>query len=217
MVNKSKDGSTHKTDEKFNYLSHLFGAILSLYGAVFLIIKSTTPWEYTTFSIYGLTLIILFLASAFHHGFNGKKKTNLFFKNLDYSAVFLLIAGTLTPLTLAFIRTKLTWSVFGIVWFLAIIGIALKFSIKKFPKRITNLLYLSMGFSAAFVAPQLLKTNLLSFILLLLGGIFYTIGSIIFTIEKPNFIKNKFGFHEIWHILVILGAISHYFMIYLLI
>ncbi|MCG8571190.1 MAG: hemolysin III family protein [Spirochaetes bacterium] len=218
MNKLSKDGSVHVTDEVFNTASHLVGAIFSLVGWVLLIVKASVrglPWQIVTFSIYGFTLFLLFLASTFHHGINGSKKVENTLKILDYSAIFPLIAGTYTPFCLVVLRDFLGWSIFGLIWGLAIIGITLKASIQHLPKWFTNTFYVAMGLvSVFFIIPLTQKLPLTALLLLGAGGFFYIIGSFIYYLEKPNPLPGKFGFHEIWHIFVLLGAASHFFIMY---
>jgi len=171
------------------------------------------PWHIVSFSIYGTSLIALFLASTLHHGINTSKRVEFILRLFDYFSINSLIAGTFTPLCLIFLRNWLGWTVLGVIWFLASIGIVIKAIIPKIPKWFTNTLYITMGWIGITIAIPLFKIiNWQGIGLLLLGGIFYTAGFIIYNIEKPNPIKGKFGFHEIWHIFVLLGAASHYFM-----
>lgn len=206
----SKDHSRHVTDERFNTGSHMVGSILSLTGTVFLLVNSTSVWEYVSFGLYGLGLLSLFMASTLHHGINGSPRVNAVMRLLDYNSIYLLIAGTFTPYCLILFRGRLGWSIFGIVWFLAAAGIALKSAIPRFPKWISMLIYISMGWLGALLFVPLLKTAPLMAVLLISGGVVYSIGAVIFTREKPNPVPGFFGFHEIWHLFVLGGAILHY-------
>ncbi|HOJ65223.1 MAG TPA: hemolysin III family protein [Spirochaetota bacterium] len=215
---KSKDGSIYVTDEKFNTASHIIGLILSLFGVVVLIVESSIKakvWHIVSFSIYGTTLILLFLASSLHHGIFARKKIENIFRQFDYIAIFPLIAGTFTPFCLILLRNPFGWSIFGVVWAIAIIGIIIKGVFPAIPKWLTHTLYIGMGWLGIFIAIPLLK--IIGFIgvgLITLGGILYTIGALIYYFEKPNPIPGKFGFHEIWHIFVILGCACFYFDFY---
>ena len=215
---KSKDDSIHVTDEVFNTSSHLVGTIFSIVGTVFLIVKSSIMakgFHIVSFSVYGATLILVFLSSTLHHGINSTKKTEGIFKLLDYFAIFPLIAGTFTPFCLVTLRTPIGWAIFGIVWGLAVIGITIKAVFPKIPKWVTNTIYLSMGWIGLILAIPLFRViGFIPILLIAIGGVFYTVGSVIFYIEKPNIVKGKFGFHEIWHIFVIFGAFTHYIVMY---
>lgn len=214
----SKDGSPHVTDEVLNTISHMAGSIFALMGMVLLIVKSSIagkPWHIVSFSIYGTALLFVFLASTLHHGIEGKEKVEKFFRLIDYLAIFPLIAGTYTPLCLIMLRNGIGWSVFGVLWFLVIVGLLMKSLFPRIPKWVTNTLYVCMGWvGAIIVIPLFSRIGPLAIGITALGGVFYTAGSIIFYSEKPNPVPGKFGFHEIWHIFVILGAVSHYFLMY---
>ena len=225
--NKSKDDSVHVTDEVFNTASHLAGTIIAVLGTVLLILKGATgdyddkPWRIVSFSVYGATLILMFLCSTLHHGINAKRSTEELFRLFDYFAIFPLIAGTFTPICLVTLRGQPQWSwgMFGTIWGLAAIGILIKAVYPKIPKWVTNTIYLSMGWIGIILAIPFYLTvretfGILPIVFLTLGGVFYTVGSAIFYGEWPNPIKGKFGFHEIWHIFVILGAASHYMIMY---
>jgi hemolysin III len=209
----SKDGSIHVTDEKFNTASHIAGSVFALVVLVILVVYASVEgkvWHIVSFSIYGATLLAVFLASTFHHGIESEEKTESLFRLFDYFAIFLLIAGTYTPFCLILLRGPLGWSIFGLNWGLAAIGVAIKALFPKIPKWVTNTIYICMGWLGVIMLFPLFKIIGISGLALLLGGgAFYTIGSVIFYVEKPNPIPGKFGFHEIWHIFVIAGALLH--------
>jgi hemolysin III len=218
MNQKSKDGSSRVTDESFNTASHMVGAVFALLGSVFLIVDAALAekmWHLVSFSIYGLFLFLLFLASALHHGIQAGPKAQHVLRQLDYLAIFPLIAGTYTPICLVVLRGPVGWSVFGVIWALAVFGIALKASIAGLPKWFTSTLYLAMGLmSLVMIVPLFRTLPLGALLLLVLGGAFYVSGNVIFSLEKPNPVPGKFGFHEIWHLFVLAGALSHYLMMY---
>lgn len=205
----SRDGSRHVTDEKINTITHMIALILALPLGTLLILKATNAWEYTGYGIYTLSLILLFLFSTLHHSIN-----NYTLKILDYSSVFLLIAGTFTAFAFM-LRTTEAFVVFGTVWLFAIVGITLK-PILRTPKWFTNTMYITLGWLAVFLAiPLYNMVNLTSVILLAAGGIIYSLGFTIYIIERPNPIKGKFGFHEIWHILVMIAAFLHWLSLFI--
>ncbi len=216
----SKDGSLHVTDEKYNTIISSIGAVLGLIGFFALVQPSVSAhkfWHIWSFSIYGLSLVILFLASALHHGIDGSPKTEKRLLQFDYCAIYLMIAGTVTPLCLIVLRNSLGWSVLSLMWILAVVGVVLKLAIPHLPKWITTITYLGMGWLGLVIAPPLLALPEGSHILSMigLGGFFFTFGAVIFHFEKPNPVPGKFGFHEIWHIFVLLGAASHFAAMYL--
>jgi hemolysin III len=215
----SKDGSVHVTDEKFNTVSHLAASIFALLGGSYLIVQSSVagaPWHIVAFSIYTASLLFLFLSSTLHHGINGSERVEHLFRQLDYLAIFFLIAGTYTPICLGLLRSPLGWTVFGVSWFVALIGIVLKTVRPQTPKRITMTIYITLGWVAVAMIMPLYKTCGLGGVLwMAAGGLSYTIGGVFFMREKPNPIPGRFGFHEIWHIFVILGAAGHFGFLYL--
>lgn len=218
MRKLSKDGSPHVTDEIFNTVTHLTGAIFAVLGTVMLVVESAAAgkvWHVVSFGVYGSSLILLFIASALHHGINASRRTEEFLRTLDYLAIFPLIAGTYTPFCLIALRGVLGWSIFGVVWGIAAVGIVLKASIVTLPKWISNTFYLSLGLmSIVLIVPLSAALGAAAVGLLILGGIFYIGGNVIFSIERPNPLPGKFGFHEIWHLFVLAGALSHYLMMY---
>ncbi len=214
----SKDGSIHVTDEVINTVTHMTGAIFSFLGMVILIVLSAElgkPWHIVSFSIYGLSLMLLFLASSFHHGLNLSDKVNEIFRLFDYLAIFILIAGTYTPICLVINRTVWGWSIFGVVWTLAVIGITIKAVFPKIPGWVSHTLYISMGWvGAVLIVRSISLIGIIGFVLILSGGIVYTIGAAVYYFEKPNPIPGKFGFHEIWHLFVLTGAALHFIFMY---
>lgn len=221
MEKLSKDGSIHVTDEIFNTASHIAGAIFSLLGMVLLITLSAVQgnvWHVVGFSIYGTSLFMLFLASAFHHGMNSSEKLNSFFRLFDYLSIFALIAGTYTPICLIISRDPWGWSVFGVVWALAAAGITIKAVFPGVPKWFTNTLYICLGWVGVVLIFHVLPAiGIIGLLLLLIGGIFYSVGAVIFYIEKPNPVPGKFGFHEIWHLFVLAGAIIHFIFMFFIV
>jgi len=216
----SKDGSIHVTDEVINTMTHMSGAMFSLLGTILLIVFASLQgkfWHTVSFSIYGLSLMLVFLASTFHHGIDGSKRVNNFFRIFDYLVIFGLIAGTYTPLCLVLMRDAWGWSIFAAVWAVAATGIAVKASIPRVPKWFTNTFYITLGWMGAILIFKVMPLiGFSGFAMMLGGGIIYTLGAVIFYIEKPNPIPGKFGFHEIWHLFVLVAALVHYlFMFYI--
>ena len=214
----SKDHSTNVTDEVFNAASHLAGALFALTGLVLLVVYAGVagkPWHVVSFSIYGVSLVSLFLASALHHGVNASARIERVLWVIDHGAVFLLIAGSFTPVCLVLARGPLGWSVFGVTWFLAVIGIAIKSARPDIPSWVTSTIYVTMGWMAVLLAIPLMRTlHFDGTALFAVGGIAYSIGVVIYTLEKPNPVPGKFGFHEIWHICVLIAALCHYAVMY---
>lgn len=176
----SRDGSIHATDEVFNAASHLAATLLSLLGSVLLIVESSAqgdPWKIVSFSIYGASLIFLFLMSALHHGIEGKAED--LFRMLDYVAIYPLIAGTFTPLCLVFYHdSPIGWAFCCTVWFIAILGmIATSVWFSMIPKWLSMTMYITLGWFGACMTYWLLPVlGVSGFLLFLLGGVLYTVG-----------------------------------------
>lgn len=215
----SKDGSHHVTNEVFNTFICMLCTVLAIIGTVSLLwgaIHHGTERHIIALAIYGAGSILLFTASSLHHGLNGTEAEEHRLRQFDYYAIFLMISSGITPYCVILLRTPLAWAVLAAVWVLAFFGIAVKILRPNISKKITTTLYIIMGWMGVIIAhPIYEKLNWQAVGLLVLGGVFYTVGAGIFMIEKPNPIPGKFGFHEIWHIFVLAGAASHYLLMYL--
>jgi len=210
----SHDGSRHVTDEHINVYTHLAAAVLAVLGLAHLVVSAGVagkPWHVTAFAIYGASLFTLFLCSSLHHGISGSPRTNDILRVLDYVAIYLLIAGTVTPVTLVLIRGAFGWTIFGVSWAIALTGVVLKLVRPGHRKGISNTLYLTAGWiTAATAVPVYRAAGAVGLALLVLGGVVYSAGAVVFAIEKPNPVPGRFGFHEIWHLFVMLAAAIHY-------
>lgn len=214
---RSRDGSIHVTDERFNTVSHLFGACLALVGAALLIAQAGAkgePWKVVGLSVYGVSLVALFVSSTLHHGLDRSPRVNEVLRTLDYDSVFLLIAGTVTPLVLVLFRNTYGWTVFGAVWAIAALGIVLRSVWRRLPKYITNTLYIALGWLTVLLVGADVSLPLGALLLMAAGGLVYSAGFVIFVVERPNPRPGVFGFHEIWHLLVVLAALLHYLLMY---
>ncbi|HEX5035903.1 MAG TPA: hemolysin III family protein [bacterium] len=212
----SKDGSVHVTDEVFNTWSAGLGTALAAVGTFFLVQRALAAADAVRawgVSIYGFGLVNMFLWSALHHGVDGSPKTNHTLRQLDYFAISVMIAGSFTPFCLR-MGTPLGRWVLGVVWVLAIAGIAIKTAWPHAPRWLLTSLYIGMGWLGLAIAKPVYEIiHPRGFLILLLGGLFYTVGGIIYGLEKPNPVPGKFGFHEIWHCFVLAGALSHFYVI----
>lgn len=202
-------------EEQANAISHLSGAILSVFGLIFLLVKSVrfgNDWHVVSSAIFGSSMIILYFSSTMTHWLKPGKAKEVFF-TLDQIAIFLLIAGTYTPLALITLHGPFGWVLFGLEWGLAAIGIIIKLSNPtKFNKGVNIfyiLLYAVMGWMLLIaIVPIFKNLPLTGFILILLGGLLYTIG--IFFYKKARFNYH----HLVWHLLVMAGTAAHFFGIY---
>ncbi|MDD4263197.1 MAG: hemolysin III family protein [Firmicutes bacterium] len=207
-----------KFREPGNGLTHLVGAILSVVGLVFLLINAIPnrdPLQIISFSVFGISLILLYSTSATYHIVNASEKTVAFLRKLDHSMIYVLIAGTYTPICLTLLRGQTGYVLLSLIWAIAISGIVLQTFLIKVPRIVYTLTYIIMGWLAVFAfSPLLNAISLRALSWLIGGGVLYTIGALIYAIKRPNFIKKWLGFHEIFHIFVILGSISHFIFIF---
>ncbi|MHB2017583.1 MAG: PAQR family membrane homeostasis protein TrhA [Candidatus Xenobia bacterium] len=203
-----------RTDTVFSMTSHLAGTLLSIAGAVLLIVAAAAhhkPWQVVSFGIYGASLVAVFLTSTLHHGQAGRTPI---FKKLDYIAIFLLIAGTMTPLCLVSIRNQLGWSIFGLEWGFVALGVGLE--LVGVPPYVSRTIYFSMGFLGVLLIPSIAASmGWPGVFLLVAGAVFYTGGAILTGLGQPNLLPGIFEHHDLWHVFVLLGAFCHYLMMYL--
>lgn len=198
-------------EEVMNAITHGIGTLLAVAGLVLLTVFAYLygeVWHILSFSIYGTTLVLLYLASTLYHSFTNERLKYIF-KILDHSAIYLLIAGTYTPFTLVPLHGVLGWTLFGIVWGLAILGIVLKvFFVGRF-KFISTLCYIIMGwFIIIAIKPLIATVATLGIMWLLIGGLFYTLGAVFY-------LWNKLPYnHAIWHLFVLAGSISHFIAVF---
>lgn len=217
-VPRSRDGSIHVTDERFNTAAHIAGACFALVGAALLIAQASVqanPLKIVGVSIFSLSLVTLFVTSSLHHGINGSPRVNEVLRTLDYDSVFFLIAGSVTPLVLVLFRNVYGIALLSAAWTIAILGIVLRSVWRQVPKYVTNTLYIALGWTTVLLLGAAVNVPLGALILMASGGVVYSIGFVVFVIEKPNPWPGVFGFHELWHLLVIIAAALHYLLIYL--
>ncbi len=205
--------------EPINSLSHLLGIVLSAVGLALLIIFSAgEPWRLTSFVIYGVCSILLYTSSTLLHGLKVKEQVERLLLRLDHAAIFTMIAGSYTPITLVTLREHSPawgWTLFGIVWGIAILGVIFKLFWLDAPRWLSTGLYLLMGWLAVIATGPLIQALPVGgLIWLVAGGLFYSVGALVFIFERPNFYPDLLGHHELWHFLVLAGSISHFLMLF---
>lgn len=197
-------------EELVNAITHAIGAVMALAGLVMLIIMAAsegTAWHVVGFTIFGSTMVLLYLASTLYHSVSASHLKSVF-RKLDHMAIYLLIAGTYTPFCLVVLHGYFRWLIFGIVWGLAIFGIIFKLFYTGKKELLSTILYLAIGWMGVLVMKSLYHLmSLQGFIWLLLGGVLYTIGTYFYTHHK---IKYN---HGIWHLFVLAGSSFHYFAV----
>lgn len=205
--------------EPMNGFTHLFGALLSIIGLMALVTKVTSSSYATTdlvaVVIFGVSLILLYATSAIYHLVVYTDDVIAFLRRLDHSMIFLLIAGSYTPFCLIALNDSTGWILFVFIMSFAVVGILFKMIWFNCPRWLSTSIYVFMGWIAVFLIKPLssaLSPNGIN--LLILGGALYTIGAIIYA-TKPIFLKSKyFGFHEIFHIFVMLGSLAHFICVF---
>lgn len=206
--------------EPINGLTHLAGAILSFAGLLAMVIKASlttsSPIAITAVAIFGISLMLLYSASATYHMVIAKDKVIAFLRKLDHCMIYVLIAGSYTPFCLITLNGVTGWVLFGIVTAVALSGILFKMIWFNCPRWLSTALYIAMGWIIVFAFSPLSESlSSAGVLLLLLGGILYTIGGVIYAI-KPKFLEFKhLGFHEIFHIFIMMGSMSHFLCVFM--
>ncbi|MCL4272043.1 MAG: hemolysin III family protein [Anaerolineales bacterium] len=201
-----------KLREPVNSLTHWGGAILALVGLIALLIVGwDTPAKIISFTIYGVSLIFMFSASATYHMVRVKDKALEIFRKIDHAAIYVLIAGTYTPFCINAFEGFWKWGMLSIIWSLAIIGIVVKIFYIRAPRWLNAGIYIVMGWLSVLSAGEMLAAlPAWVFIWLITGGVIYTLGAIVYMTKIFNFKPGVFGFHEVWHIFVLLAAAAHF-------
>jgi hemolysin III len=198
-------------EEKININSHAIGFILSLAALVLLVTHASlhgNVWHIVSFSIFGASLIILYVASTCYHSAK-KPKLRSRLRIIDHASIYVLIAGTYTPFTLVTLKGSIGWVIFGITWGLALTGIILKLFFTGRYKFISTLMYVFMGWVIVFAIKPLINNLPLEGLLwLVAGGMAYTVGAILYSIKKIKFN------HAIFHVFVFIGSFSHFVAVF---
>jgi len=198
--------------------THFIGALLAVAGLVALIIKASSPlkpWHLTTYCIFGIGMILLYTASTLYHWLPLSPEGTTRLRKLDHMMIFVLIASTYTPFCLVPLRGAWGWSLFGTVWVVALMGIVFKIFWIHAPRWLTALMYIFMGWIAIVgVVPLVHTLQPGALFWLFAGGVLYTTGGLIYALKRPNLIPHFFGFHEIFHIFVMLGTLAHFWTVY---
>ena len=205
--------------EPINGFTHLGGAILSFIGLLALVVKTTlnnpTFINILSVIIFGISMTLLYSASATYHLVIASDKVISFLRRIDHSMIFILIAGSYTPFCLMAIKGFQGWATFITIVVIAILGVIFKMVWFKCPRWISTIIYIGMGWMSIFIIKPLFNAiPVQGMALLISGGIFYTIGAIIYGI-KPEALKfSKLGFHEIFHIFILLGSLCHFLSVF---
>lgn len=197
-------------EEIANAITHGVGLLLAIAGTVILIVMAAftkDPYKIVSVSIYGATLILLYLGSTLYHSIPGRKAKRVF-RIIDHSSIFLLIAGSYTPFMLIILREGLGWYILSAIWIIAIVGVVLKAVCMEKLSKLSTYLYILMGWAIIIdIKHVILSVDISTIILLVLGGVSYTVGTIFFA--KDSLKYN----HAIWHLFVMAGSIFQFFAI----
>lgn len=204
-----------RTRDHFSAISHLLGALLSIAGLVVLVVfaaRRSLPWHVVGFSIFGASLILLYVASAVYHILRRDSRARGVMRRVDHSLIYVLIAGTYTPICLTALRGPWGWTLFGLTWGFAITGIAAKafWTVRGW---VSTLFYIAMGWLAviAFV-PITHALSPAGLFWLVLGGVCYTVGAGFFGLDAVYPSDHWFNLHDLFHLLVLAGSTSHFML-----
>lgn len=199
--------------DPFCGLSHAAGALVSIVGLIVLILATRGDVSSViAVSIYGASMIFLFTASALAHSIHCSPRVDSILERIDYAAIFCLIAGTYTPICLLTLSGAWGWSILGVEWGLALVGLTMV--LWHGPQRMWVLLYVPMGWMVLVaVSPLVQRMDWSHLLLLLSGGIIYTLGAIVFLLKRPRLWPGVFGSHDLWHVMVLLAAGMHFVVV----
>ncbi|NMB43899.1 MAG: hemolysin III family protein [Clostridiales bacterium] len=209
-----------KTKDPGSALTHLIGVMLSIIASILLITRSYKYHSLThtvSITIFSLSLILLYTASTLYHTFNLTDKINSNLRKFDHMMIYCLISGTYTPVCLTILKGPVGYIMLAVIWSMAIIGMFITIFIKNPRKWISAIIYIVMGWTCIFALnPLYEQLSFDGFLWLLLGGIFYTIGGIIYALKLPIFNNHhhNFGNHEIFHVFVLIGSFCHVIFIF---
>ena len=201
-----------KIREPFNGLSHLIGAVLGIAALVVLVcLARGKPWHLSAFAIYGATLILLYLASTLYHSLPVSERGVQRLRMFDRVGIYLLIAGTYTPICLVPLRGGWGWSLLGVVWGLALFGSLCELVWRTAPRWVGLGLYVVMGWLVILAVGPLMRTLTGAGLdWLLAGGLVYSVGAVIYATDRPRLWPGVFDAHDLWHVLVLSGSVCHF-------
>jgi hemolysin III len=196
--------------EKLNAITHLVAAVLALVGSTVLVtlaVVGADPWKVVSVTLYGVTLVLLYSFSTLYHSLRGHAKSIL--RKLDHHSIYLLIAGSYTPFCLVTLRGPWGWSLFGVVWALALLGIAQELRPSRGGRKLSLAIYIVMGWVALVaLVPMLKALGSAGFAWVAAGGVLYTVGIVFFVLDTR--LRHA---HGVWHLFVMAGSAAHFFAI----
>lgn len=203
-----------KMKEPVNTWTHFVTFIAAIVGLVFLIaLTRENMTKLVTMTIYGVSIIVLYGASSLYHWIKTTPRKEYILRKIDHVAIYVFIAGSYTPVFYYGLEGSWRWTMLSAVWVLAFVGIAIKLAFVQTPRLISTAFYVTLGWIAVVPFVQLVDNLPLGAIVLMMaGGIAYTIGAVIYATKSFDFYPNRFGFHEIFHLFVMAGSILHFIM-----
>jgi hemolysin III len=206
-----------RRQEYFNFYSHLAGVIAAVVGTIFLAVAASYSISaLVTALIYGCSVVFLFLASSLYHAFKKEENELSFWRRMDRLAIFCMIAGTSTPVCYMYLDGPWRWSMIAIQWGLVGFGLVSQLFFPRAPRVLYAVIYFIMGSLALIPIKQMLASmTIAQEVLLFTGGLFFALGGLFYAIKRPRLVPGIFSFHELFHIMVLIGGGLHYAMIYI--
>ncbi|MBI5505179.1 MAG: hemolysin III family protein [Deltaproteobacteria bacterium] len=205
-----------RSQEAFNFYSHLAGMFAAAVGTLFLIVRATDSTSMmVTALVYGLSVVFLFVASSLYHAFKEQEDELSFWRKMDRFAIFVMIAGSYTPLCYFFLDDPWRLAMIAIQWSLVAFGVLSQVLFPRAPRVIFTMIYLTMGWLILLPMGQLLSAmTAAQKTLLFSGGAAFTLGAVFYASKRPLVVPGVFSFHELFHVMVLVGASCHYALIY---
>jgi len=203
-----------KIKDPVSCLTHFSGFLLSIWALFLLLSAGSGPVEMIAFAVFGSTMLLMYSASTIYHMFNLSEKGTIILRKIDHSMIFLFIAGSFTPFTLLLMEGNLKWIMISVVWGIALVGIILKLLWMHAPRWVSLTIYLGMGWLGLIIIPYTFMELPAAAWWIVVGGLSYTLGAVVYGIQKPNPVPEWFGFHEIWHLFVMGGSFCHFWSVY---
>ena len=198
-------------------ITHGVGAALAVIGTVVLLVGTAlgggNAWKLVSFAIYGLSMTGLYTASTLYHCINTTVQGRIALRKFDHASIYFLIAGSYTPVCLIALRGGWGWSIFGVIWGLAIAGLFMSLFWINCPRALTSVIYIAMGWvGIVALYPMWLIMGPRGLVWLLTGGVLYTIGGVLYALKWPGRNNPRFGCHEVFHVFIVLGSVAHFVM-----
>jgi len=201
-----------------NGFTHFIGIIFAVIATILLLDISLNPYKpyhFISFSVFGFGMIMLYTTSTLYHWLKLSDAGIMKLRRADHIMIFIYIAATYTPVCIVALKGTLGWSLLIAVWFVALVGVIIKIFWMNAPRWLSTFIYILMGWLAVIVIYPLVNAiQIGALIWLSIGGLFYSIGAVIYALKKPDPYPGILGFHEIFHLFVLLGTFSHFWMIY---